>query len=82
MKITIPAEWVLGRWWQNRILWFVWFLGAVVLGISWWQHRHPIRSYIIAYAISSTAAAVGFALADRSVRKREAARRYKLPGEE
>jgi len=81
MKITIPAEWILGRWWQNRIVWFIWSLGAAVLGVKWWQNRGPIHSYIIAYAISSTAAALGFALADRTTRRREAAHRYRLPGE-
>ena len=81
MKIMIPEEWIRGRWWQNRILWLIWFLGAVVLAAKWFSNRGPLRSYIIAYAIGSTAAAIGFALADRTVRRRDEARRYRLPDE-
>jgi 4-hydroxybenzoate polyprenyltransferase len=81
MKLTIPEEWILGRWWQNRILWCLWFLGALVLGVKWFQRRGPLAPYIIAYTTGSTAAAIGFALGDWTNRRRDAAHRYRLPGE-
>ena len=81
MKITIPAEWVLGRWWQNRILWLIWLLGAVMMITIWIQNRGPIRAYLLAYFIASSAAALGFAMGDWTGQRQDADRRYKLPGE-
>jgi hypothetical protein len=81
MKITIPEDWIAGRWWQNRILWCLWGFGGVLSVRRWLETRGSLWIPIITFIVILFVASFGFILADFTQQRRNRRNSYRLPKE-
>jgi hypothetical protein len=82
MKLSIPAHWIAGRWWENRILWFFWGVNAVLFLRYWIATPGLFWRYAIAFVFISIVVSLGFIVVDLTYRRHTRRNSYSLPGED
>jgi hypothetical protein len=82
MKILIPAHWIAGRWWENRILWSLWVFSAVLFFRDWMEKRGSPWPPLVGFVASCIVVSLGFIIADVAHRRHSRKTGYRLPGED